>query len=312
MGLDLSRLLVVAVSSRALFNLEWEARVWDRLGPAAFKEHQVASEDEELECGTAFAMVKGLLALNAGDGGRVVEVIVVSRNDPDVGLRVTKALGTHGLDVTRIAYIGSDSIVPYLEAYKCDLFLSCSDRDVQDAIDAGIAAAHVYGPPSNKRREVGELRIAFDADAVLFSEESQHIYDTQGLPAFLAHEASNARNMLGKGPLARLLMRLGELQRARGKDNVPIRLAIVTARNTPAHERVIRTLRAWGVSIDQAFFLGGIPKVDILKAFAADIFFDDQKEHLGLAANDVSCALVPYRTDSIMRRVAEPPVRDMA
>jgi 5'-nucleotidase len=297
---------VVAVSSRALFNLEWEARVYDRLGPDVFREHQIASENDTLEPGTAFALVKGLLALNAGAGGRVVEVIVVSRNDPDIGLRVTKSIEAHRLDITRIAYIGSDGIVPYLHAYKSDLFLSCNDGDVQASIDAGLAAAELYGPPRSNEREMVELRIAFDADAVLFSEESQHIYNTQGLEAFLAHEAANANNMLAEGPLARLLMRLGALQRARGKENTPVRLAIVTARNTPAHERVIKTLRTWGVTVDQAFFLGGIAKVEILKAFGAHIFFDDQLEHLSLAAHDVPCALVPYRTDSILRRVAEP------
>lgn len=294
------------MSSRALFNLEWEARVYDRLGPSAFKEHQVGSEDETLEPGTAFAMVRGLLALNAGTVGQVVEVIMISRNDPDVGLRVTQSLKAHGLPITRIAYIGGDSIVPYLQAYRCDLFLSCNDDDVQAATDANLAAARLYGPPSMERRDVPELRIAFDGDAVLFSEESQHIYDTRGLEAFLLHEAENAKNMLGEGPLARFLMRLGALQRTWGAGQSPVRLAIVTARNTPAHERVIRTLRAWGVTVDQAFFLGGIPKVDVLKAFGADIFFDDQQEHLALAQNHVSCALVPYRSDSILRRVAEP------
>jgi 5'-nucleotidase len=302
MAYDLSRLLVVAVSSRALFNLEWEARIYDRIGPAAFREHQIAAEDEILEPGTAFALIKGLLALNNGAAERAVEVVVVSRNDPDVGLRVTKSIQAHGLDITRMAYISTDPIVPYLEAYNADLFLSCNDTDVQAAIDGGLAAASLYRPPNSPTTEITDLRIAFDADAVLFSDESEHIYRTQKLEAFLKHEAENAEKMLAEGPLARLLLRLGALQQARGPENTPVKLAIVTARNSPAHERVIKTLRAWGVRIDMAFFLGGVAKTEILRKFGAHIFFDDQEQHLAPAALDIPCALVPYRSDSPLRQ----------
>jgi len=279
--------------------------MYDRLGSAQFREHQFASEEETLAPGTAFNFVKGLLALNVGAGGRVVEVILVSRNDPDVGLRVTKSIAAHGLDITRIAYIGDDDIVPYLQAYKSDLFLTCNGDDAQAAVDAGLAAAALYRPPNGPRGEIAELRVAFDADAVVFSEESQKIYNSRGLQAFLEYEKDNANKMLAEGPLARFLMRLGAVQKARGQDCTPIRLAIVTARNTPAHERVIKTLRAWNVKIDEAFFLGGVEKAEILKAFKADIFFDDQQEHLAPAASDIACALVPYRSNSVLRRVAE-------
>jgi len=303
---DLSRLLVIAVSSRALFDLEWDARIYDRLGPDKFREHRLQSEEELLQPGTAFQFVKGLLSLNQSEGERAVEVIVISRNDPDLGLSVTRSIEANGLDISRIAYIGGEPIAPYLEAYETDLFLSANVADVQTAIDAGIAAAVLYRPPAQTEADVTELRVAFDADAVLFSEESEHIYRTQGLPAFLKHEAENARKMLPEGPLARLLMRLGEIQRARGKANTPFRIAIVTARNTPAHERVIRTLREWGVTLDAAFFLGGISKSEILKSFRAHIFFDDQETHLAPAALDVPCALVPYRTDSVLRTPPSP------
>ena len=303
MPYDLSRVLVIGVSSRALFDLEWEARIYSRLGAQAFREHQLANENDVLNPGTAFSLAKGLLALNPPVGDRAVEVIVISRNDPDIGLRVTKSIEAHGLDISRIAYIGRDAIVPYLEAYKVDLFLSCNDPDVQEAVDAGLAAAALYRPPNAAPAEMKDLRIAFDADAVLFSEESEHIYRTEGLPAFLAHEKENAHRLLAEGPLARLLIRLGALQRARGKDESPVRLAVVTARNSPAHERVIRTLREWGVSIDAAFFLGGVAKTDILRAFGAHIYFDDQEGHLAPAAGEVPCALVPYRSNSVLRRI---------
>jgi 5'-nucleotidase len=306
MPFDLSRLLVIGVSSRALFDLEWEARMFDRLGRESFREHQLASEDETLRPGTAFPLVKGLLALNNGAPERAVEVIVVSRNDPDIGLRVTKSIQAHGLDISRMAYIGNEPIVPYLEAYKVDLFLSCEDKDVLEAVDANISAAALYRPPNKPQTEIAELRIAFDADAVLFSDESEHIYRTQGLDEFLRHEAENADKVLAEGPLARLLIRLGALQKARGKGNTPIKLAVVTARNSPAHERVIKTLRAWGVAIDSAFFLGGVAKAEVLKAFGAHIYFDDQEMHLAPSAPDIPCALVPYRSDSKLRRIAEP------
>lgn len=306
MAYDLSRALVPAVSSRALFDLEWEARIYARLGPAQFREHQLAAEAESLNPGTAFPLVRGLLGLNPAIGDRAVEVIVVSRNTPDVGLRVTRAIAEHGLDISRIAYIGREPIVPYLSAYKSDLFLSCNDSDVQAAIDAGLAAAALYRPPDQAVAELTDLRIAFDADAVVFSEESEHIYRTKGLAAFLAHEAENANKLLAEGPLARLLMRLGSLQKARGSDEMPIRIAIVTARNSPAHERVIRTLRAWGVTVDAAFFLGGIPKAEVLAAFGAHIYFDDQEAHLAPSARDLPCALVPHRSDSVLRARAAP------
>lgn len=302
---DLSNLLVVAISSRALFNLELEARAYERLGPEIYREHQVAAEEEILDPGTGFLLVKGLLALNK-PGKRVVEVIVLSRNNPETGLRVTNSIEHYGLDISRTVFLGGERIVPYLTAYKADLFLSCSDSDVQAAIDAGVAAAGMYRPPNDARTDIDELRIAFDADAVLFSEESEHIYRTQGLDAFLAHERDKADHMLAEGPLAKLLMRLGALQRDRDPDDMQVKLAVVTARNAPAHSRVIKTLRAWGVRADAAFFLGGIAKSETLKAFGAHMFFDDQEAHLAPASPDVPCAIVPYRTDSILRQVAEP------
>jgi 5'-nucleotidase len=307
MAFDLSRLLVVAVSSRALLDLEWEARMYDRLGPDAFREHQIASEDEIIPPGTAYPFIRGLLALNGIGTERVIEVIVISRNNPETGLRITNSIEAHGLDISRVAFLGPEPLVPYLDAYQVDLFLSCNDADVQQAIDAGYAAAALYRPPNVSPGEMKELRIAFDADAVLFSDESEHIYRTQGLPAFLEHERANANKKLAEGPLGRLLQKLGELQSSRSPEQTPIRLAVVSARNSPAHARVIKTLRAWGVRVDSAFFLGGIGKAEILRAFGAHIFFDDQEAHLAPASSHIPCALVPYRSDSALRRVAEAP-----
>lgn len=307
MGLDLSQLLVIGISSRALFDLEEESRIYEKLGLQAYQRYQIESEQELLRPGTAFALVKGLLALNKPDGVRRVEVIVVSHNNPETGLRVFHSIQHYKLDITRAAFVGDQSLVPYLETFDVDLLLSPSDKDVQAAIDADIPAAIVYRPPNEAALEFDELRIAFDADAVLFSEDSEAVYRTQGIDAFLAHEKENADRMLAAGPLARLLMKLGTLQQSISEAHeTPFKIAIVTARNSPAHERVIKTLRAWGVRADAAFFLGGVGKAAVLRAYGAHIFFDDQEAHLAPAALHTPCALVPYKTGSILRPHSKP------
>jgi 5''-nucleotidase. len=302
MALDLSQLLVIGISSRALFDLEEESRIYEKLGIDAYRKYQVESERELLRPGTAFPLVKGLLALNKSGGRRRVEVIVVSHNNPETGLRVFHSIQHYKLDITRAAFVGDEPLVPYLETFDVDLLLSPSEKDVQAAIDADIPAAIVYRPPNEAAVEFDELRIAFDADAVLFSDESEAVYRSKGIDAFLAHEKDNADRMLAAGPLARLLMKLGAIQRSTGEAlDAPFKIAIVTARNSPAHERVIKTLRAWGVRADAAFFLGGVGKAAILRTYGAHIFFDDQEAHLAPAALHTPCALVPYKTGSVLR-----------
>lgn len=301
MAYDLSKLLVVGVSSRALFDLEDEARIYERLGLEAYRQYQLEHETEVLRPGTAFALIKGLLALNQANEERRVEVIVVSHNNPETGLRVFHSIQHYGLDISRAAFVGNDPLTEYLRTFNVGLFLSPSTEDVQSAIDADIPAAIVYRPPNEPQTEIGELRIAFDADAVIFSEESEAIYQTSGLQAFLEHEHQNADRMLAEGPLAKLLIKLGALQQTASPEATPFRLAIVTARNSPAHERVVKTLRAWGVRVDAAFFLGGIGKAEVLRTFGAHIYFDDQTSHLAPAALHTPCALVPYKSSSVLR-----------
>jgi 5'-nucleotidase len=300
MTYDLSRLLVIGISSRALFDLEKEAQIYDHEGLDAYIHYQLEHENDILSPGTAFPLVKGLLALNKQKGDRLVEVIVMSRNSPDTGLRIFNSIEYYGLDITRAAFSGGESLSPYLGAFDVDLFLSKSQSDVQGAIDAGIAAAFLYNPPDTHPIDDGKVRIAFDADAVLFSEESEAIYRTQGLEAFYEHERLKADKPLPEGPFAKLLKTLGMMQEGLSPDDAPVRIAIVTARSSPGHERVIKTLRGWGVRVDSTFFLGGVSKEKVLKAFGAQIFFDDQEVHLGLAATVVPAGLVPYRTDSIL------------
>ncbi len=302
MAYDLSRLLVIGISSRALFNLEKEAQIYDEQGLESYIHYQLSHEDDILERGTAFPLVKGLLDLNQRKDERLVEVIVMSRNSPDTGLRIFNSIKHYGLDITRAAFSGGEPLAPYLDAFNVDLFLSKLKPDVQAAIDAGVAAAFLYNPPDASPVKDGKVRIAFDADAVLFSEESEAIYRTQGLEAFYENERQNADKLLQEGPFAKLLKTLSVMQDGLSPNDAPVRIAIVTARSSPGHERVIKTLRAWGVRVDATFFLGGIPKDKVLKAFGAQIFFDDQEVHLGLASAVVPSGLVPYRTDSMLHQ----------
>jgi 5'-nucleotidase len=302
MPVDISKCLRIAISSRALFELEEEDRIYDRMGLEAYRTYQLENENRMLEPGTAFPLVRGLLGLNTSEKRRV-EIIVVSKNHPETCIRVFKSIQHEGLDIIRAAFTGGESLVPYLEAFEIDLFLSRNKADVEEAIDAGFAAAVLYNqpPPPGEARE--QLRIAFDADAVLFSEDSEVVYRNEGLVAFLDHEAAHADEPLAEGPFGRLIVKLIAMQREFEPSSAPLRIAIVTARNSPAHERVIKTLRAWDVGVDAAFFLGGLEKDKILKAFGAHIFFDDQDTHAALAAMSVPSALVPYKTGSRLRPV---------
>jgi len=300
MGLDLSDVLVIGISSRALFDLEDANTLFEQEGLDAYRAHQLENEQKLLKKGTAFALVEALLHLNVLSGKKLVEVIVMSRNSPDTGLRVFNSISHYGLDISRAAFSGGTSLSPYLNAFDVDLFLSKSEEDVQAAVDSGVAAASLYAPPASQEIASDKIRIAFDADAVIFSEESEHIYKTEGLEAFLAHEKSNVNTPMKEGPFAKLLMTLSFLQQHFPKGESPVRIAIVTARNSPAHERVVQTLRTWGVRVDEAFFLGGLSKEQVLEAYGAHIFFDDQETHLEETSKRVPSGKVPYKTGSPM------------
>ena len=291
MPVDLSQLLVIGISSRALFDLEVENQVFKEGGLQAFIDYQHAHEEDILAPGAGFPLIKGLLGLNAGHRPRKVEVILMSRNHPDVCLRVFNSIKHHGLDITRAALTGGAFLAPYLKAFDVDLFLSPEKDDVQWAANQGCAAGRIYCRPADTSERLTQIRIAFDGDCVLFSNEAQHISDTQGLDAFFEYERANARRELPAGPFANILKTLARIQDADPAKS-PVRIALVTDRNNPAHERALRTLRAWDVRIDEAFFLGGVPKAGILEAFGAHIFFDDQERHCDPAARFVNTAQV--------------------
>ena len=298
MPLLLDDKLVVGVSSRALFNLEEENRIFEEQGLQAYCEYQLEHENDILAPGTAFPLIKALHNLNCGEQ-KLTEIIVMSKNSADTSLRIFNSIKHYGLDISRAALVGGRPISPYLQPFRTDLFLSANEEDVQEAINAGFAAGIICSGGDLKidpDGRVDQIRIAFDGDAVIFSDESEKIYQEKGLAAFAEHERENALKPLPEGPFAKFLKTISLVQSGfETRDAVPIRTALVTARNAPSHERVIRTLRAWNVRIDEAFFLGGITKSDVLKAFGAHIFFDDQKVHTDPASKVVPSARVPYK-----------------
>ncbi len=300
MPVNLENYLVIGISSRALFDLEKENKIFEEEGLESYIKFQIEHQDDLLKPGTGFHLVEKILKLNRkSKAKRKSEVIILSRNIAETALRITKSIENYKLDIIRSAWTGGTPITRYLKPFKVDLFLSAHQEDVQTAINAGIASARVY---KFKKQEIsddkiknGLIKIAFDGDAVIFSDESEKIYVEQGLEAFLEHEKSNAKQPLPEGPFAKFLKTMSYLQKEFPIDKSPIRLALVTARNSPAHERVIRTLHEWNVRIDETFFLSGVEKKDILDAFGADIFFDDQDVHCASASRHVPTARVPTR-----------------
>ncbi|KNZ43143.1 5'-nucleotidase [Acetobacterium bakii] len=289
--------LVVGISSRALFDLEEENQIFINEGVEAYTKYQIEHEADILKPGTGFALIKALLKLNTiMSGERKTEIIVMSKNSADTSLRIFNSIKHYNLDITRAALVSGAYLAPYLGAFNTDLFLSANEEDVQEAVNSGVAAGIICTQHllSENKQEIDQIRIAFDGDAVLFSDASEKIYKSQGIEAFQENEIENARNPLPEGPFAKFLKTLSSLQKEFDKNQAPIRTALVTARNAPAHERVIRTLRAWDVRIDEAFFLGGMEKRNVLKAFGAHIYFDDQAIHTDAASDCVPSARVPY------------------
>jgi len=288
----LSGKLVVAISSRALFDLAESHRVYTEQGVDAYHRYQVAHEDELLVPGPAFALVNKLLRLNRADK-QYVEVILLSRNSADTGLRVFNSIKHYGLDISRAAFTKGEATSRYVPAFGAHLFLSADTDDVRRVLDEGHAAATIFaGAP--EQAETDGLRIAFDGDAVLFSDEAERVYREGGLAAFSKSEADSALEPLSGGPFKEFLAALHRIQADFPEEGSPIVTALVTARGAPAHERVIRTLRAWNIRIDKVFFLGGLDKGQILRAFGADIFFDDQRAHIESAMKHVAAGHVPH------------------
>lgn len=292
------RKLVVAISSRALFEMGESHEVFQNQGLAAYAAYQIAHENDYLQPGVAFPLVKKLLALNDDETRHPtaehpgVEVILLSRNSADTGLRIFNTIEHYGLKIERAAFTNGVSPYRYMTAYGANLLLSTNASDVRSALIAGHAAATIL-PGSSSGKDSGQLRIAFDGDAVIFSDEAERVFQQHGLDAFARSESAAANQPLGGGPFRPVLEALHDIQSAYPIENNPIRTALVTARSAPAHKRVVLTLRGWGIRIDEALFLGGRSKGEFLKIFGADIFFDDQQVHIDSARDHVPSAHVP-------------------
>lgn len=302
MPVSLNDLLVVGISSRALFDLEAEEAIFRAHGLDAYRQHQLEKEEDILKLGSGFALVRALLKLNALTSQRFVEVVIMSRNSSETSMRIFNSIRHYDLDITRAVLSGGAPLAPYLQAFNVSLFLSRHEDDVQAAVNSGVASALLYQKPQNALDDLRQIRIAFDGDAVIFSDESERIFQTQGIEAFENHERENALKPLPEGPFARLLKALSFMQnnfKTQDGRTAPIRTALVTARSSPAHERVIRTLRAWNVAIDETFFMGGVAKSDILAAFQPHMFFDDQQGHCDSASSRVQTGRVPTRVEKI-------------
>lgn len=299
---DLEKMLVVGIASSALFDLADADAVFREHGEARYREFQEEHVADPLPVGVAFPFIKRLLSLNdlSGDGTPLVEVIVLSRNDPETGLRVMRSIAHHELSISRAIFMQGRSPYEYMSALNMSLFLSQNERDVRIALELGFAAGQVVGSPAADASGT-DLRVAFDFDGVLADDSSERVMQADGLPAFQAHETEHLDDPLPEGKLSDLLRginRIQDIEEARvltdPEYNRRVHVAIVTARNAPSHERVVRTLQSWGVRVNDAFFLGGIEKARVLRVLRPHIFFDDQLRHLEGAADEVPSVHVPF------------------
>ena len=285
-----SHKLVIAISSRALFNLDHSHQIFKEEGIEAYAKHQQENESSVLKPGVGFTLVKKLLKLNSKK--TPIDVILLSRNSADTGLRIFNSIEHYGLNISRAAFTRGESTHPFVGAFEADLFLSSNYLDVQKALQSGFAAASIVESKADNIHP-SQLRIAFDGDAVIFSDESEQIFQEQGLKAFQENEKLSENVELKAGPFKSFLVSLQKIQSTFPEKNNPIRTALVTARSAPSHKRVIHTMREWGIRIDESFFLGGLDKGIFLREFAADIFFDDQQQHCNSASKYVPTGHVP-------------------
>ena len=299
--------LTIAVSARALFDTSADDDVFREQGLHAFSARQRDMEDIPLPPGPAMPLVRGILGLNGhhNDGPPSVEVVLVSGRHPDTGIRAMKSAAAHGINIERAVFTGGESPVGYLTAFGACLFLTRSALDAQEALDSGTAAAVLRDLPVGWAAKDDVLRVAFDGDGVLFDDSSEAINFTSGIDVFRDNETANTHVEMGDGPMRKLaegLVRLRAIHPER------VRIALVTARGAPAHERALRTLRSWGLEVDTAAFLGGRPKRPFLESFGALLFVDDTPKHVDFASSSIPAAQVPWRTDgalaTAMRRAA--------
>jgi len=314
LAFDLKNTLVIGISATALFDLSEADKLFQKeyaqhpdTAIDKYRKYMLKNEEVTLKEGIGYPFIKALLELNRfqkkGDNA-LVEVVVMSRNSPDTGVRVLHTIRELNLDITRSAFTAGESSADYIEAFNVDLFLTTDEKDAQKVIDSRICASAVLSIPPEYKPDItdGQVRIAFDGDAVLFDESSELVYKEEGIDAFHENEKNSQNIPMNEGPFSSFLKKLARLQERlpMKMEFSPVRIALVTARNAPSDIRVIKTLRHWGVYVDEAFFLGGIEKSKILEAFKAHIFFDDQDVHLKSSSLVVPCGKVLYPSSSAL------------
>jgi len=295
MGKEKSK-LIIGISSRALFDLDESHEIYKKEGLKSYADYQIDNENETLAPGQAFNLVQKILKINdLYEKSDRVEVILLSRNTSDTGLRIRNSIEDHNLNISRAAFCGGESPHRYVKDFGVHLFLSSSLEDVKLAIESNVAAATIISRSIENQRksESSLLKIAFDGDAVIFSDESEKVFHEKGLEAFIENEVT-AETVLKEGPFKSFLVELNKIQNDFEINQCPIRTALVTARSAPSDKRVIKTLRQWGVRIDESLFLGGMEKNKFLESFDADIFFDDQRKHIMGAIETTTSGHVPY------------------
>ena len=293
---NLNDRLIIAISSQVLFDLSESNKIYENEGVDRYADYQRDNETTLLTRGPGYRLVKKLLMIN--ELKPCVEVILMSRNSSDTGLRIFNSIEEHKLNITRAVFTSGSNPQRYAKAFGAHLFLSTNPDDVRDALCNGLAAATMNTLIHDNSQDSDELRIAFDGDAVIFSDEAEQVFQHEGLEAFHSSEKSSASTPLGNGPFFPLLAALKRLQDQFPPLECPMRTALITARQAPAHERVIRTLREWDLRMDETLFMGGLDKTEVLKAFNADIFFDDQIGHCERASSHIPTAHVPSGTSN--------------
>lgn len=302
MAYELKDRLVIGLASSALFNLDESDKVFHKLGEDAYRKYQRKHQDDILDKGVAYPFIKRLLSLNEIDPQNpLVEVVLLSKNDPDTGLRVMNSIEAYGLKMTRALFLQGGKPHKYIKALDISLFLSAHEEDVKEAIISGASAGQVLDSNINDDEEDKELRISFDFDGVIADDASESIYANNGIEGFLEHEKEMAHVPVNAGPLLEFLQKIAIIQKRELKyqEEFPhyepkLKVSIVTARSAPSHERVINTMRAWDIMVNEAFFLGGIEKKKVLEVLNPHIFFDDQKLHLEKSSDVLPSVHIPF------------------
>ena len=301
-SLDLERALVIGVASSALFDLRESDAVFRDQGEEKYREYQREHLDDVLAPGVAFPFIRRLLDLNAlSETERLVEVVILSRNDPETGMRVMRSVQSHGLDITRAIFMQGRAPYRFMRPLRMSLFLSANEADVREAIDMGFAAGHVVGHAAEDDGGA-DLRIAFDFDGVLADDSAERVFQSEGLEEYQDSESALADVPLSRGPMADFLEKINRIQGIEDARCVSepqgyqrrVRVAVVTARSAPAHERAINSIREWGLRVNDAFFLGGLPKGPILEALQPHIFFDDQRRHVEGTSRSTPSVHIPF------------------